>query len=329
MCFSIEFPPGSVPVTDVDEEIFLLYTALNQGGTELTGPDGHRGLGFIDSRQDTLSIKFELAAPIRHESSTGTSENKRSFQPRKARQQKKEINLTKVIEIGIFQDKTALRSRKGDTGSVVWRASVEFARAVLQQCYFPSDSSVFSRSRLGECHCLELGSGTGLLGIALSPLFRTYTVTDIAPLLPLVQKNIVLNVGREGAQPASKGTNLSVEELDWATLSSLPPGRLRKRYCPIPSVDTNSTSGTDGIWDVVLLVDCIYHPSLLPPLVETIEAVSTPQRTWVFVVVELRQEDVVREFLNLWLSSGARNWNVTRIEGILDTNYAVWAGCKG
>lgn len=103
-------------------QIFLLYTALNQGGTELTGPDGHRGLGFIDSRQDTLSIKFELAAPIRHESSTGTSENKRSFQPRKARQQKKEINLTKVIEIGIFQDKTALRSRKGDTGSVVWRA---------------------------------------------------------------------------------------------------------------------------------------------------------------------------------------------------------------
>ena len=35
--------------------------------------------------------------------------------------------------------------------------SVEFARAFLQQYYFPSADAVFDHSKLAECHCLELG----------------------------------------------------------------------------------------------------------------------------------------------------------------------------
>ncbi|KAI6167395.1 hypothetical protein EDD17DRAFT_1540633 [Pisolithus thermaeus] len=277
------------------------------------------------------------------EDATETLQQSRIAPKQKRPKEKKSIE----IEIEIAQDKTALRSRRGDTGSVVWRArfvvflfevagrtpvyeitqtwaSIEFCRAVLHQYFFPSGSAVFDYSRLSECNCLELGAGTGLLGIALSPLFRAYTTTDIAALLPLIRKNMTLNPQPKYGVVGSQCMNLTVEELDWLTLASLPPGPTRTRYCPSPRVGVSSTPDKDDIWDLILAVDCIYHPSLLRPLVDTIEALSTPGRTWAFVVVELRQEDVIREFLNLWLT--LEGWVITRTEGLLDENYAVWAG---
>ncbi|KIM62495.1 hypothetical protein SCLCIDRAFT_119592 [Scleroderma citrinum Foug A] len=321
----LRLPPGASAITDVDEEIFLLYTALNRANTKpLTGPDGYRGLGHVDSRKDMLTIQFTLTAPTEDASCTGISEQKQSHKSSTRKQVKKRKSpMVRSVEIEIAQDKTALRSRKGDTGSVVWRASVEFARAFLQQYYFPSADAVFDHSKLAECHCLELGSGTGLLGVVLSPLFCSYTATDIAALLPLIRKNVSQNFDRDNSGARSQKTNLSVEELDWLTLSSLSPGLPRARYCPRPV-----TSESNDAWDLVLVVDCIYHPSLLSPLVDTIGAVSTPGRTWVLVVVELRQEDVVREFLDLWLKHDVGNWSIARID-LLDENYAVWAGHRG
>ncbi|KAL4066089.1 hypothetical protein J3A83DRAFT_4433057 [Scleroderma citrinum] len=323
----VKLPPGTSVVTDADEEIFLLYTALNRANTKpLTGPDGHRGLGHVDSRKDTLTIQFALTEPAKSALCSGIPRQEQSHKSSKKKQVKKTRSpAIRTIEVEIAQDKTALRSRKGDTGSVVWRASVEFARAFLQQYYFPPEDAVFDFSRLAEFHCLELGSGTGLLGVALAPLFCSFTATDIAALLPLIRKNVTLNFDRENVSAKSPRINLSVEELDWLTLTSLTPGPSRKRYCPSPTV----ISEDNGVWDLVLAVDCIYHPSLIPPLVDTIGTVSTPGQTWVLVVVELRQEDVAREFLDLWLKHDGGNWSITRIDGLLDPNFAIWVGHKG
>ncbi|KIJ65163.1 hypothetical protein HYDPIDRAFT_111058 [Hydnomerulius pinastri MD-312] len=175
-------------------------------------------------------------------------------------------------------------------------------------------------------------SGTGILGIALSPLVQRYTVTDIAPLLPLIRKNISLNAtgwyhDSAGSLGGSK-SNVTVEELDWMTLASLSSSQARARYCPVPSVPSPPESAPFNAWDLVLVVDCIYNPSLLPPLIDAIDAVSTAERTWVLVVAELRQEDVVREFLDLWLKCEGGKWRITRVEGLLELHYAVWAGQK-
>ncbi|KAG6329656.1 hypothetical protein ID866_9432 [Astraeus odoratus] len=320
----VRLPSTACRVTDVDEEIFLVYTALNRPDIRLIGPDGYRGLGHIDSRKDTLAIEFELVEPVQGGPVNHDEVSKATKALKRKQTKKSRSSAVKLIEIEIAQDKTALRSRKGDTGSVAWRASVEFARAVLQQYYFPTEDAIFDHCKLSECSCLELGSGTGLLGIALSPLFRAYTATDITALLPLIRKNVSLNFEKINTGSSSQIKSLFVEELDWLTLSSLPPGPSRTRYCPRPGA--TATTGTDDTWDLVLVVDCVYHPSLLRPLVDTIESVSTPGRTWVFVVVELRQEDVVRDFLDRWLKSGNEDWSITRIEGLLNVNYAIWAG---
>jgi hypothetical protein len=106
----------------IPSQIFLIYTALNQKPLDLTGPDGFRGLGHVDSRKDTLSIRFELAAPSKPTSSSGASEFKLASRSRKSVRKAHGEESPHVIEIELAQDKTALRSRKGDTGSVLWRA---------------------------------------------------------------------------------------------------------------------------------------------------------------------------------------------------------------
>lgn len=174
-------------------------------------------------------------------------------------------------------------------------------------------------------------AGTGLLGLALAPLLRTYTITDIRPLLPLIRKNITLNSPEwHDSSLGNSKSNITIEELDWLALASLPSGTAQARYRPVPNVTSTSelepTNHT--AWDLVFAVDCIYNPSLLPALVDAIDGVSTAGRTWVFVVAELRQEDVLREFLDLWLKMASGRWEITRVEGLLGMHFVVWVGRK-
>ena len=138
--------------------------------------------------------------------------------------------------------------------------------------------------------------------------------------MPLIKKNFVLNNVVE--VPGSPHTNdgpakrkFSADALDWITLHNSSPNTRRSVYSYPPI-------------DLLLIVDCIYHPSLLPALVDTIDYLTTPERTAVLVIVELRAEDVVREFLELWLHAGDGAWEIWHAHEIMKGPYAVWIGWK-
>ncbi|CAL1707444.1 unnamed protein product [Somion occarium] len=310
-------PSGSTLISDADEEVFLLYTNLAAHPANEASSDNFRGLGYLDSTKDVVALTFELKGNL----SPAASESV-SSKSRKRIKKRQLAPQDRTVEIQLMQDKTALRSRKGDTGSVVWRASIELAQNILQHFHKANPDALLNRARLQDSHVLELGAGTGLLGIALSPLVRHYTVTDIEDLMPLIRKNLSLNLpdwnslsSPLASGPNAKGT-ITAEPLDWLALHNC-NSSIRKKlfsYDPI---------------DLLLVVDCIYHPSLLPALVQTIDHLSTPQRTAVLVVVELRAEDVVREFLELWLAaSGGGVWEVFHVNGMLEEPYVVWVGWK-
>lgn len=107
--------------------MFLLYTRL----TALPGADGReafRGLGFLDSKSDVMNICLELTAPPLWTTTT-TSARTQSGRGRHGKRSAKPLksqNEGQVVEIELAQDTTALRSRKGDTGSVLWRARCPF-----------------------------------------------------------------------------------------------------------------------------------------------------------------------------------------------------------
>ncbi len=77
-----------------------------------------RGLGYVDSHQDILSISIELEGGQVPNTESGLQSQKKNV---KRRARTRQI-ADKTIEIEIAQDTTALRSRKGDTGSVIWYA---------------------------------------------------------------------------------------------------------------------------------------------------------------------------------------------------------------
>ncbi|KAJ7434213.1 putative methyltransferase-domain-containing protein [Mycena galericulata] len=299
-------------------QVFILYSRSTPSSSEL------RGLGYLDSHSDTLTLTFDLKPPSRLSSTANKPKRKSASW----------AVQDKTVEIQLSQDKTALRTRKGDTGSVVWKASVDLASLILQQHHGKFPEAIFDPEKLGEARILELGSGTGLLSIALSPLVNHYKATDIAELLPLIRKNLSLNFPGWPHPQARKATsapgqNVSVEELNWEILHSTPPLRRAQLFPP-----------SSPPFDMVLIVDCIYHPSLLPPLLAVMDHVSTPHTTAVVVVMELRAEDVTREFLEGWLALNNGAWEVWRVandesaegQGLLlakQTPYVMWVGWKG
>ncbi|KAI0682977.1 putative methyltransferase-domain-containing protein [Cytidiella melzeri] len=297
-------PAGSTLVTDADEEIFLLYTALASKNARRTEEDGFRGLGYIDNHKDVLTLEFVVPSPRTKGQASNTSRKK------KGRRLQSDVEQ-KTIEVLLAQDKTALRSRKGDTGSVLWKASADFAQYVLKETS-TSPAALLDPARLADGHVLELGAGTGLLAIVISSLVRQYTATDIEELIPLIAKNLILN-HRSPSSTAS--SNVTAEALDWVALMHSSPSTRRTAFCYSPV-------------DLLLVVDCIYHPSLLPALVETIDHLATSEQTAVLVLAELRQEDVMREFLELWLAAGDGAWEIWHVEELMEGPYAMWVGWK-
>ena len=148
-------------------------------------------------------------------------------------------------------------------------------------------------------------AGTGLLALALSPLVRKYTATDIPALLPLLRKNLL-------SAPASRPTSTStvtVTALDW----TLPAQRQLDIHTDPP--------------DILLVVDCIYHPTLVHPLLTTMTSLTAPGHTLALVVAELRAEDALRDFLEGWIELGWHVWSVA--ESLLGPRWGMWvAWCE-
>lgn len=210
--------------------------------------------------------------------------------------------------------------------------SVLLSQAILSQIDIRSTNTVFCRDRLSSSRVLELGGGTGLLALILSSLVRSYTCTDLPELVPLIKKNVVLN---QHVVP-NCDERLFVEALNWNDLHECPPFSRRRLFSHISQHGAKGGEGggdeTDvHPFDLILAVDCVYNPSLLPPLLATIDHFTTPERTITVIVMELRDEDVVREFLSQWLA--LPGWEVRRIGNdehrpLLDERFVVWMGLK-
>ncbi|KAH9894755.1 putative methyltransferase-domain-containing protein [Cubamyces lactineus] len=321
----VQLPANSTRVVDADEEVFLLYTDL-AARKAADGSNGFRGLGHIDSHEDTLTITLNLGVPAKPGGDLGDAAGQdkpgRGVHKKRVRSNRNAVEQT--LEVEILQDKTALRSRKGDTGSVVWHASVDFAQAVLQQLHAKNTAGLLNPEQLAASHVIELGAGTGLLAVVLAPFTRHYTVTDIDDLVPLIRKNIARNHANPPGAPSKRRSSFSPPSsskitavpLDWIEIRNA-SATLRRKLVPAEPAD------------LLLVVDCIYHPSLIPPLLSTIDYLAVPGRTAVVVVVELRAEDVVREFLQGWLDlSPAGEWEIWSVSGFLKGPYAIWIGWK-
>ncbi|KAG1715978.1 hypothetical protein ID866_1202 [Astraeus odoratus] len=115
----------------------------------------------------------------------------------------------------------------------------------------------------GERYCrgrtvLELGSGTGLVGLVAAALGGHVWITDQAPLLGIMRDNVVLN---------SLQSLVTVTELNW--------GEQIPSEIPSP--------------DIILAADCVYYEPAFPLLVRTLSDLSE-ERTEILFCYKKRRK---------------------------------------
>ncbi|SGY33643.1 BQ5605_C002g01519 [Microbotryum silenes-dioicae] len=355
----LNVPTLAIPVDDVDEEIFLIYTrklGLAETDSRTSSSEGAAktfppGLGFLDSSKEVIVVPL-LIEPSENTSSSTKSNN--------GRRSKKKTGaggvplLPKELEVMVCQDLQALRHRKGDTGesrmwsilraitamialliitsirlcvgSVLWRISIHLAHHILKDHYFPSPLHPPLFPSLSHLRVLELGSGTGFLGCALAPFVGHWTFTDQYESLPLIQRTLSKNQANDVALMDPK--RFEVQELDWVeeardsssnSNSTKPPNELQSREDLEPHL--------------IIASDCIYNPSLAKPLARTIAKRAIKGKTVVLVASELRDQDALEIFLAEWIEL---DFEVRRLvfdqnskrRGLGGNEFVVWVGWK-
>ncbi|KAG2148071.1 putative methyltransferase-domain-containing protein [Suillus clintonianus] len=115
---------------------------------------------------------------------------------------------------------------------------------------------------------VELGSGTGLVGLVAGALGGTVWITDQAPMLDIMQQNVTLN---------NLQSCVSVRELNWGEtlLSDMPPPEL------------------------ILAADCVYFEPAFPLLVQTLSEMAVSGSTEILFCYKKRRKADKRFFTML------------------------------
>lgn len=151
-------------------------------------------------------------------------------------------------------------------GGSVWEAAIVLSRFLHSH----------PEMTAGAKSILELGSGTGLCGIAVAKFFPgTVTITDLPIYQDLLHHNAELN-----ASPS----NLTVTALDWRAATPI------------------------GEFDLIIGTDIVYFENLHEPLLDAIEANWSPGT--VVLLCNERRSNLDLMFYRKW---EARGWGLTMI----------------
>ncbi|XP_013084076.1 protein N-lysine methyltransferase METTL21D-like [Biomphalaria glabrata] len=163
------------------------------------------------------------------------------------------VDLTKLfsrnfelqnINDGTITDITFDQSAVGDVGCVVWDA------ALVLCSYIDKIRNVVQNKSV-----LELGSGTGAVGIVTAALGARVIITDLPEIVPFMNHNIQLN------QKVLKDS-CSALELRWGN---------KEQMSKVKQIHFS-----EGV-DFLLVADCVYYEEALEDLVDTIVYFASPE----------------------------------------------------
>lgn len=164
------------------------------------------------------------------------------------------INVSSDCCIQLHQTK----GKSSTTGWLLWPVAVDLCKFLISEPHRVLDKVV-----------LEVGSGTGLVGLVASHIGAKYSVlTDLQEAMPLCDENLKLNI----SQLAGVGTTIT-RPLYWGNAE-----------------DASAILSETGQIDVILGSDVVYHQSesVLNALVASIVALSGPS-TVVIIAYEDRE----------------------------------------
>lgn len=156
----------------------------------------------------------------------------------------------------------------------LWPAATSLVNLLDRHCSDPTiNSPLFDLFKVGNqrgrYRILELGSGTGLVGLAAAAILgANVTVTDLRHVLPNLQYNIEANAG---ILEVNSGV-VNAAALSWG--------------------ETEEMEAIGRDYDYILASDVVYHDHLYEPLLKTLEWFllgNSKEKEIVFVMAHLRR----------------------------------------
>ena len=156
------------------------------------------------------------------------------------------------------------------TGSTVWDAGVVCAAHV-----YASHRGQAARAGV-ERRCLDLGSGTGVVGLAAaaSGAFSHVMLTDLPSVVSFMQRNISANRSVTGT------TEVLAAALRWEE-----------------SADLRAVAAAHGPFDLIVGGDLLYRPPVVEPLLHALRALVAPSTTVLLAASIQHSPETLRAFV--------------------------------
>ncbi|CAM9636168.1 unnamed protein product [Scytosiphon promiscuus] len=194
-------------------------------------------------------------------------------------------------QLNIAQDPTS-----DNLGTTIWDASVILVR------YMERNPHLYSRRKLEGKRVLELGAGCGLAGMYFALQGADVTFTDLIEVVPLLQRNVTMNLGGQAAEPTPAPSSSSSS----SSSSSKSRGKGGKGNAPGPTSARPRAKVLEYDWgtpldklsppyDYVVACDCVYVERLVESLVWSM-AQCSGRTTTVLVASEKREEVTYAKF---------------------------------
>ncbi|KAF9284913.1 Methyltransferase-like protein 21D [Mortierella alpina] len=222
-----------------------------------------------------------------------------------------EFNDYSVSALEIDEDPSG--QLRGGVGSTIWDAAIVLAKYLEKYDLLTSAAAQPSQS----LNILELGAGTGIVGLAAARILSSKSVkasvvlTDKENCMPLLQRNIEKN--------PSDGIDVKAHILDWEILSgikaiittpadtnsessstvvaSATAAEAESEAISIGSSTTTASDLLDKEWDLIILSDCIWVPALYPSLISSLNKIVQPNhKTQLLIAFEKRNFSEEMEF---------------------------------
>jgi predicted nicotinamide N-methyase len=203
-----------------------------------------------------------------------------------------------------------------DVADLLSRPGASAERPSTPMIAQPNELKPGGASKARNIDILELGSGTGLLGLAFAIVFNTHVqLTDLDTIVPNLERNVHLNQHLLSENRAAA----SVTTLDWT--------------CP------SASSLKDEKFDIILTSDGIYseeHPRILVETIKFYLKHNALSRLVVALPIRGRYDNVRQDLWDrlqgiglslLWstIEMGRDDWGSTEASGDVD----IWCGIYG
>jgi len=217
------------------------------------------------------------------------------------------ISPTEHRSVTLFESRTMIES--GTTGLRTWSASFVLAQLLIKMPTLLADKSV-----------LELGSGTGFLGLIVADIQVGHGRTTENSVLHLTDVNEdVLRRCHENmhlpCNASSRHGNLFVESLDW--FDALAEDRVRDLVAYMDNVGP----------DLILGADILYHPDMIAPFLATLNialhASKVPAGGIAYLALTVRNVDLTNAFVFALANHNLSAEELTTIAPESDVSFVV------